>query len=179
MSWMERLAAYRDGRAWATNVMLCVLGVALLLFTRQFVAEHDQFWIGNSGCSGCSVALYAAAVMLALTQPTDKWTLRIVFGFAAAFYAVTYLADPFLSSDIYRYIWDGVVQHAGINPYRYVPGDPALKFLREPNQEVFDLINRRDYAPTIYPPVAQMIYWFATFFAPTADAMKLVMASSL
>ncbi len=155
--------------------MLCVLGLGLLLFTRQFVNESDQFWIGFSGCSGCSVALYAAAVLLVLTQPTDKWTLRITFGFAALFYAVTYLAQPFLSSDVYRYVWDGIVQHAHINPYRYVPEDPALTSLREPNQEIFESINRRDYAPTIYPPVAQMIYWFATFFAPAMEAMKLVL----
>ena len=32
------------------------------------------------------------------------------------------LFDPLLSSDIYRYVWDGKVQAAGINPYRYVPG---------------------------------------------------------
>ena len=39
-------------------------------------------------------------------------------------------APPFLSSDIYRYVWDGQVQAAGINPYRYVPADPALAGLR-------------------------------------------------
>ncbi len=171
----QRLGAYRAGRAWATNAMLFVLGVGLLLFAKQFVAEHETFWIGFSGCSLCSGLLYAAAVALVLTQPTDRWTLRIVLGFAVAFFAMTYFADPFLSSDIYRYVWDGIVQHAGVNPYRYVPGNASLTWLREPNQDVFENINRRDYAPTIYPPVAQMIYWFATFFSPSVEAMKLTM----
>lgn len=169
------LSTHREGRAWATNAMLCVVGLGLLLFARQFVSEGDHFTIGFSGCSGCSVGLYAVAVMLVLTQPTDKWTLRIVFGFAVVFFAVTFLAEPFLSSDLYRYVWDGVVQHAHINPYRYVPGDKALTFLREPNQDVFDRMNRRDYAPTIYPPAAQMVYWFATFLSPTDGGMKLTM----
>lgn len=155
--------------------MLCVLGLGLLLFARQFVVEHDSFSIGFSGCSGASVALYAAAAAVVLSQPTDRWTMRLIIGFAVAFFAVTYVAEPFLSSDIYRYVWDGAVQHAGINPYRYVPGNAALTFLREPNQDVFESINRRDYAPTIYPPVAQMIYWFATFLGPSVAAMKLVM----
>jgi len=53
-------------------------------------------------------------------------------------------AEPYLSSDISRYVWDGIVQHAHINPYRYVPGDPVLAFLRAPNQDIFDNINRRD-----------------------------------
>ncbi len=175
MSAWRHLSGYREGRAWATNAMLCVVGVGLLLLFRQFLDEHEKFTIGFSGCSGASVGLYAVAVMLVLTQPTDKWTLRIVLGFAVAFFAMTYLGDPFLSSDIQRYVWDGIVQHAHVNPYRYVPGDKALTFLREPNQDVFDNINRRDYAPTIYPPVAQMVYWFAVFFAPTVAAMKMVM----
>ena len=127
---LRRLAGYRDGRASVTNASLVVLGVGLLLFAKQFVAEHDRFWIGFSGCSGGCIALFAAAVMLVLTEPTDKWTLRIVLGFAVAFQAVTYFAEPFLSSDIYRYVWDGIVQHAHVNPYRYVPGSPSLTFLR-------------------------------------------------
>ena len=173
--WKARLAVHREGRAVVTNALLCLIGVALFLLTRQFVSESDHFTIGFSGCSGWSITLYAFAVMLVLTQPTDRWTLRITIGFTIAFYAVTYLADPFLSSDIYRYVWDGVVQHAHVNPYRYVPGNPALTFLREPNQDVYNLINRRDYAPTIYPPVAQITYWFATLLAPSVEAMKLVM----
>jgi hypothetical protein len=39
--------------------------------------------------------------------------------------------EPYLSSDIYRYIWDGRVQAAGINPYRYVPNAPELAQLRD------------------------------------------------
>src|SRR5680860_909161 len=31
---------------------------------------------------------------------------------------------PSLSDDIYRYEWDGRVQQAGINPYRFAPNDP-------------------------------------------------------
>ena len=56
-----------------------------------------------------------------------------------------------------------------------MPGDPVLSALRAPNQEIFDNINRRDYARTIYPPVAQIVYWAITWFAPTVDAMKLGM----
>ncbi len=111
-----------------------------------------------------------------MTQPVDRATFAIVIGFAVAMRAMTVFADPFTSSDIYRYVWDGIVQHAHINPYRYVPGNPVLTFLRKPNQEIFDNINRRDYARTIYPPVAQMIYlWAVTFFSPTVTAMKVAM----
>ena len=62
-------------------------------------------------------------------------------------------APPYLSTDIYRYVWDGRVIAAGINPYRYIPADPHLEGLRDP--EIFPQINRANYAPTIYPPAAR------------------------
>src|SRR6516165_9000180 len=84
------------------------------------------------------------------------------------------LAAPvFLSDDIYRYIWDGRVQAAGINPYRYIPTDVNLAPLRD--QAVFPNINRNNYAPTIYPPVAQLLFFAATRFGETVPAVKLVL----
>ena len=72
---------------------------------------------------------------------------------------MTLAAPPLLSTDMYRYVWDGRVQLAGINPYRYLPVAPALEFLRD--DAVYPHINRADYAHTIYPPAAQMIFALA------------------
>lgn len=175
MNLVSRMEAWRDGDVRVTNAALSLLGLVLVLLSHQFVAEMNRFKIGFSGVSLLSVIVYSGAVLIVLTQPVNRWSCRIAVGFAVAMYAIPYLSDPYLSSDIYRYVWDGVVQHAHISPYRYVPGDPALTFLRAPNQEIFDNINRRDYARTIYPPMAQMLYWLATWFAPTVEAMKLMM----
>ena len=172
---LDAVARLRDGRSWMTNAVLCLLGVGMTLLARQFVAENSRFWLGFNGVSELSALLYVAAIVVVLTQPVDRATVWIVLGFAVAMRVMTVFAEPFSSSDIYRYVWDGIVQHAHINPYRYVPGDAALTFLRAPHQEVFDNINRRDYARTIYPPVAQMIYYCATLFSPTVQAMKVAM----
>ena len=171
----DETAGWHRGDARITNAALSLLGLVLVVLSHQFVSENSHFTIGHSGVSSLSVLVYLGAVFLVRTQPVNRATLRIVVGFAVAMQAIMYLADPVLSSDIYRYVWDGIVQHAGVSPYRYVPGNPALSALRAPNQDIFDNINRRDYAPTIYPPVAQIIYWFATYFAPTVEAMKLLM----
>ena len=86
------------------------------------------------------------------------------------------LAAPvYLSDDIYRYIWDGRVQAAGINPYRYIPTDMHLASLRD--EAVFPNINRNNYAPTIYPPVAQMVFFAATRLGETVPAIKLVLVA--
>jgi len=171
-------SAMRLGRPWATNAALCLLGLGLLLLTHEYVWEYGglgHYVIGASGCSGWSAWLYIAAVIVVFTQPADRATLGIVLGFAVALQMATLFADPFSSSDIYRYVWDGVVQHAHVNPYRYVPGNAALAWLRAPNQDTYDMINRRDYAVTIYPPAAQMLYWLVTWFSPTMQAMKAAM----
>src|SRR6516162_4118636 len=94
----------------------------------------------------------------------------------AALMRVGALAAPvYLSDDIYRYIWDGRVQAAGINPYRYIPTDTQLAPLRD--ETVFPNINRSNYAPTIYPPVAQMVFLAATRFGETVPAIKLVLVA--
>jgi hypothetical protein len=70
------------------------------------------------------------------------------------------LDPPRLSSDIYRYIWDGRLQGAGINPYLYIPVDPRLAGLRD--DTIYPNINRKEYAHTIYPPVAQIFFYAVT-----------------
>jgi hypothetical protein len=162
-------------RAGHTNAMLLVLGFGLVLLTRQLVSEFDHFTIGFSGVSGWSVIVYLLATVVVLTQPVNRATFFIILAVAILCRAVLLVPRPVMSSDIYRYAWDGVVQHAHISPYRYVPGDAALKFLRAPNQDLFDNINRRDYAHTIYPPAAQMLFYLITFINPAVTTMKLAM----
>ncbi|MCU1324299.1 MAG: hypothetical protein JWM43_3948 [Acidobacteriaceae bacterium] len=166
---------WHQARPWQTNAALILIGAALLLLTHQLVSEYGRFTMGFSGVSGWSAWLYIAAVFLILTQPVNRYTFPIILTVAVACRLMPLFAEPYLSSDIYRYVWDGIVQHAHLSPYRYVPGNPALTFLREPNQNIFDNINRRDYAHTIYPPVAQALFYCITFFSPTIIAMKTAM----
>ena len=80
---------------------------------------------------------------------------------------------PRTSDDAYRYVWDGRVQAAGINPYRYAPADPALAELRD--DAIFPKINRAEYAVTIYPPVAQMFFFLVTRLGENVTTMRLAM----
>jgi hypothetical protein len=154
-----------------TNGVLVGLGVGLWWLE----LEQGRFSIGLSSVLEWGAVLYVVAVGAILTQRVDRWTMPIVLAVALACQLQVVFAAPFLSTDVYRYVWDGVVQHAGISPYRYVPGDAALSFLRGPNADVFANINRRDYAHTIYPPCAQMLFYLVTWVSPTVTAVKLAM----
>src|SRR5262249_45210884 len=83
------------------------------------------------------------------------------------------IVEPLLSSDIYRYIWDGRVQAIGINPYRYVPADPALAGLRD--AAIYPNTNRPDSAVTIYLPVAQMFFFIVTRIGDNVTVMRLAL----
>jgi alpha-1,6-mannosyltransferase len=97
--------------------------------------------------------------------------LVIILAGAAAMRLALLFVEPYLSSDIYRYVWDGRVQAAGINPYAHVPRAPELAQLRD--MAIYPNINRADYAVTIYPPIAQAAFLAITRVSESVIAMKL------
>jgi hypothetical protein len=80
-----------------------------------------------------------------------------------------------ISTDVFRYVWDGRVQAAGINPYLHVPNDDALAGLRDGT--IFPYINRSDYAPTIYPPASQIVFYLVTRISEAPIVMKAAMVA--
>ena len=130
----------------------------------------------------------------AARQP-HRTSLRLVALAAIVVGLPGLFAGPQMSSDAYRYVWDGRVQLAGIDPYRYVPLDDHLARLRDPTLfpgtsrtdstgatsptgSLDDLRRPRDtrdfpastvinrpLVPTIYPPLAEG--WFAVVAALT------------
>jgi hypothetical protein len=105
----------------------------------------------------------------------ERQGLVVVLGIAIALRLALLFVPPHLSTDVYRYVWDGRVQGAGINPYRYVPEAPALEALRD--EAIYPHINRRDYAVTIYPPAAQMLFLLVGRLADGLLAMKLALVA--
>jgi alpha-1,6-mannosyltransferase len=97
----------------------------------------------------------------------------MVLFFAVLFRLSILFSPPYLSDDIYRYVWDGRVQAAGINPYRYIPANPSLGQLRD--DKIYPKINRREYAHTIYPPAAQAVYFLTTRISESVTWMKATM----
>ena len=116
-----------------------------------------------------SGAITIAATALAPSVPERRGLILIV-AMAVAMRLLVVGEEPLLSTDIYRYVWDGRVQAAGINPYAFVPADDALKSLRD--AAIYPNINRADYAVTAYPPVAQMFFFAVTRISETLTAMR-------
>ncbi len=151
----------------ASGAALFVLTLLALLFQRR--DNFDGF---------LAVALLQGAVYLiaAWSVWNGGSSRRVVLGIAAVAVLMRLpilCAPPYLSTDIYRYVWDGRVIAAGINPYRYVPADPQLEKLRDP--DIFPKINRAGTAATIYPPVAEVIFLMVTRVSESVTAIKAAM----
>ena len=116
--------------------------------------------------------LTLAATRVAERTPTSR-ALWLIFGIGIMLRIYVLLFDPLLSTDIFRYIWDGRVQSAGINPYRYFPAHDALAHLRD--AAIFPMINRADYAVTIYPPVAEFFFLIVTRIGENVNVMRLAL----
>ena len=132
--------------------------------------ERANFFVG---VVTVGLGIYLVAARLVLRERLPRSAVWIVIGIAILMRAALLPSLPFLSSDIYRYVWDGQVQAAGINPYVHVPADPALAHLRD--ETVYPLINRKDYAHTIYPPAAQLVFAAVGQVSSSVTGMKLAM----
>jgi alpha-1,6-mannosyltransferase len=150
---------------------LCALGAALAILT-LLTPIVFKAWGDNAYIALTVPARIVAfvAVRVADRAPPAR-ALWLILAVAVALRLALLLLDPLLSSDIYRYVWDGRVQAAGINPYRYIPADPALATLRD--AAIYPNINRADYAVTIYPPVAQLFFVAFTRLGENVTVMRL------
>jgi alpha-1,6-mannosyltransferase len=156
-------------------------GIALILLGCVSVVLY-RAGLNASGVSGIRFfmkiafvqsAIYLLAAWIVMRARSSNSTLLIAVAFAIVFRLSILFAPPYLSDDIYRYVWDGRVQAAGINPYRYIPAAPELAHLRD--ETIYPKINRRDWAHTIYPPVAQLVFFLTTRISESVTWMKATM----
>jgi len=132
---------------------------------------------------------FVLAAWLLRKVPLRAAVVLILLG-GVALQAVAVSAPPKNSNDLYRYVWDGQVQAAGIDPYQYVPTATQLAGLRNdflfnpqasycvtpsyvashPAAELTPGCTKinRPTVPTIYPPVAEA-YFLGVHYLPTAS----------
>jgi alpha-1,6-mannosyltransferase len=153
------------------------LGLGLLLLSAAGALWITSFDDANAGVLPLLQSVpYAVAVWLILKRPPDNVdngrALVTILVIALAMRLVLLPGTP-VSTDIFRYVWDGRVQGVGVNPYLHLPAADALSHLRD--ADIYPYINRADYAPTIYPPASQIVFYLVTRISQTPVAMKATM----
>jgi hypothetical protein len=96
----------------------------------------------------------------------------VLWGGAAAFHLLMLLTAPTLSSDVYRYLWDGHVANHGVSPYTYAIQDPALDALDAPVR----VLSNNPWMASPYLPAAQWLFGTVTWLLPMdVKSMQAVM----
>ena len=146
---------------------IVLVGAASLVLYAALALPSGWF---AGGCAPARVYLFegilaALLVLLAVllvvlkydaTGPHDSLRdLHIIFAFAVAFRLVLLPQTPWLSNDIYRYLWDADLMHNGVNPYLHPPQAPELEAFRD--NENYSRLSHK-YVATVYPPVLQLFF---------------------
>jgi hypothetical protein len=140
------------------NIILFVT-ILLIVFcyylTTKYIITNIVIFIGLVQC--IFVLLFILKYCLpSIFSKQIIWVLLCISIFCRLLYFN--ISPKLLSDDVYRYAWDGLVQHQSINPYRYAPIDKELDYLK--SSTIFTDINHKSYK-TIYPPVAQYIFYLS------------------
>jgi hypothetical protein len=133
----------------------CWVGMALL---GNLQAQTIPFLIlYGLACVGYGVAV------LALHRRIRPKALPIIVGLAALYrLALLLTTPPTLSSDVYRYIWDGRLANSGVNPYAQAVDSPLLDRYDSPQRE---LVNN-EWMASPYLPAAQALFAVVYRLAP-------------
>ena len=161
-------------RNWVMSLL--TLGAGQLLCYLFLVSLGDL----RRNITACEIGFFAAFLLYGMAlfflrknqyaMPKSKSPLLIILFFALCFRLCMWVSVPSLSDDIYRYLWEGKLVAAGINPFVHAPSDPSLAQLHD--SAVFPHINHKEY-PAIYPPLNQFIFALSTIVRPTINAMNM------
>jgi len=86
--------------------------------------------------------------------------LRWILALGLLLRILAQLSTPALSTDLYRYAWEGRLQLEGKNPYLYAPDDPEV---RKPGDPLWEKVQHKE-VPAAYPPVTQLYLRFIASF---------------
>lgn len=151
---------------------LLALGAGLTL-TMALLARLPS-WSGEVGRFQALTAVAFAFFAIAMIR-LERFRLLpraglIVFGVALAARTALVMSPPSLSDDLYRYVWEGKVAAAGLDPWRLAPLDPALGALRD--RAIHPHINHPELS-AIYPPLAIAGFALVARVSATVIAFKI------
>ncbi|MFQ5595711.1 MAG: hypothetical protein ACE5HA_16315 [Anaerolineae bacterium] len=134
-------------------MLACFAGMTRLThFTRQGHNYLLLFFV--------AFAFYLVATALILRRSASPTILRLltIAVFAVLFRIPLWFTTPTLSTDVWRYLWDGRLINHAVNPYAFRVDAPALDSLATPSRQRVD----HAWMATPYPPASELT--FATVY---------------
>lgn len=168
--------------AWiGSGFLLVAFAVSLTWISPRFGYAHD---VAAMPVLTLVAGLVAAGLLFCFGLPTlirasviahpraTSMILACVFLAGLAARLALLASEPILEDDHHRYLWDGAVSGAGLNPYAVSPlsarsagPDTTIGRLARESGFVQERINHAELR-SIYPPVAQAAFALANAMAP-------------
>src|SRR5260370_1807554 len=139
----------------------CILGI--LFFDRR---TYRVVFVVCTALAG--VAYLRTLRLLGRVAGGSNRVLALCLVLAAVWRVPLLLEPPTLSTDVYRYVWDGRIQRLGYDPYLVAPGNSKFRQLHTTETR---LINHSD-VPTPYPAAAELFFRAVMTVNESALAMK-------
>lgn len=148
------------------------LGSAGLLASFLYITTLSHYTRqGFDYLAGITLAFSFYVFLLGLLWKLPRPPLWWLFALGIACRVVLWADVPTLSSDVWRYLWDGRLINVEINPYRYRVDDPTLDWLRTPHSARID----HTHMATPYPPAAQVAFAATVAIQPESpQAMQVI-----
>ncbi len=137
-------------------LVLAITGLVMeaCFMAMVFLRDLRQQTIPFLALYGLTYLGYGVAVYWLLRRSNERRILWLILGIAVLFrVTLLFTTPPTLSDDVYRYIWDGRLANASVNPYAQVVESPLLDYLDSPQRA---LVNNS---------------WMASPYLPTAQAL--------
>ncbi len=152
-----------------------LLFVSLLLYALlgYCIQRYETILLFTAYFSLFGIYLYIS--LKSKEENTEFWLYASIL-----FRSVMLFSVPALSEDFYRFIWDGRLLASGHHPFAeipfyYIQNGITLNGL---DPELFQKLNSPNYF-TIYPPVAQFVFWFSVKISPHSIYGSILVMKSI
>ncbi|QNF35360.1 DUF2029 domain-containing protein [Adhaeribacter swui] len=146
---------------WAFLAVVAYLGLG-------YLTQRTQFWQVAGWFALAFVAYYKLC--------RGSYSVKILLLTAVICRLLFLFAWPALSDDYFRFIWDGRLGLAGINPFEQLPSYyvSAPTKITGITPALFHRLNSPEYF-SVYPPVCQFIFTAAAWLFPSKGGMVVFM----
>lgn len=154
----QRLGRSLARYPWLSGLLL-LLGSILIMPYGDFrqLEVMPGFWVG------------AAVMGLGFALAWNGRSLSPIWFWSITLLSRLLLFPMYPGDDVWRYIWEGLIQPLGFSPYEFPPNAPELIAYRP---EWWSQINHPSVT-AIYPPVTQLGFRVLAAIAPTVALFKL------
>lgn len=155
------LSIKRSALISTTSLLLFPVSAFVILFAVQPIVSPYIFCLGAFG-------MFVSMLLLARFCHHTTWLFYALL--LAVIVRILFVLYYPPSVDTYRYVWEGLIQQHGFNPFLTPPNSPETAHLRN---AIWHKVIFKD-TTTIYWPFAQMLFRTTAYFSNPLLALKLI-----